>query len=110
MRKMTLENLEMEARHLIKLNHSEVPSIVQSFIFPDVSGKEIRVIHVDKLWFPEDAIVPIQFSPDPQEGLHHTMQIAVTDLTGPERLNPPPEWGTWESAIPVERIRRRKAS
>ncbi|HEY3780525.1 MAG TPA: hypothetical protein VGL56_05535 [Fimbriimonadaceae bacterium] len=97
------DNLEQEARHLVSLNHSEVPSIVASYIFPDPEGKTIRIINVDSKAFPERSVVPIKFSPDPMERLFHTMFIAVVDPSGPAKLDPPKEWGRWSDAILVER-------
>lgn len=103
------EELAEEARHLVKLNHSEVPSIVRSYVFEDPEGKEIRVVHVDSKAFPEVETTPFMFGPDPQYKLFHPMWIALVDLGGPERLDPPEGWGSWSDATVIER-KRRKAS
>jgi hypothetical protein len=105
-----VQSLEEEARHLVKLNHSEVRSIVESYVFPDPDGKEIRVVHVDTKAFPEKAVIPISFAPDPTEGLNHQMQIAIVDPVGIMTLTPPEGWGSWGDAMRIERKHRSKAS
>ncbi len=102
--------LAEEARHLVKLNQSEVPSIVRSYIFHDPSDQEIRVIHVDSKFFPESSITPIQFTADPKNRLFHRMLIAIIDVEGPNRLIPPLNWGNWEDARIIDRPSRKKAS
>lgn len=109
MRQVEWETLEEEARHLVELNHSEVRSILASYIFPDPLEKTIRVVHVDRKAFPEKAVVPIAFAPDPKYRLFHPMLIAIVDPDGPRRLDPPEGWGGWGDALLIERRGRRQA-
>ncbi len=103
------KSIAQEAEHLVHLNQNEVRSIVVSYVFPDPTETTIRVVHLDSKAFPEEVLVPFAFAPDPSSGLHHKMQIAIADLTAPERLDPPLEWGPWSNAVKIERKKRRQA-
>ena len=107
---MKWNSLDDEAGHLVELNQGEVRSIIRSYVFPDPEGETIRVVHVDRKAFPEEAVIPIHFSPDPKYRLFHPMLIAIVDANGPEHLPPPDGWGSWSDARVIERTRRRAAS
>ena len=107
---MRWENLEQEARHLVELNQREVRSIARSYVFADPTGKTIRVVHVDLKAFPEEAVTPIQFSPDPKYRLFHPMLVAIVDPGGPGHLALPEGWGSWSDALVIERAKGRAAS
>jgi hypothetical protein len=103
------DSIEVEGRYLVKLNQSEVPSIVRSYLFPDEGGETIRVVHVDSKGFPEDHVTPIEFAPDPEYRLFHRMFVAIVDPGAAENLQLPPGWGAWSDATVIERAKRRKA-
>ena len=103
------DTLDEEAVRLVKLNQSEVRTIMRSYVFPDPSGQTIRVVHVDTMFFPEDSVHPIEFGPDPQYKIYHRHYIGFTDPDGPQRLSPPEGWGSWQSAQVIDRPIRRKA-
>ena len=102
--------MEQEALRLVKLNQSEVRTIVRSYIFSDPDERTVRVIHIDRQMFPEESVMPIQFGPDPKYGLNHPMLIALVDEGAERRISPPEGWGSWTDATKVERRVRRKAA
>jgi len=94
----------------VKMNQSEVRSIVRSYVFPDPEEKTIRVVHIDRKMFPEESVMPVMFGPDRQYGLNHPMFIAVVDEGAESRIEPPAGWGSWEDATKIERLARGKAA
>lgn len=86
-------SIEEEARHLVKMNQSEVRTIERSYVFHDPAEKTIRVVHEDRLAFPADT----------------TTLIATVDSEGATKLPLPEGWGVWAEAEVIERPHRRKA-
>src|SRR5580700_10884490 len=101
--------LDGESRKLVKMNQSEVRSIVRSYVFPDPEEKTVRVVHIDREMFPEESVMPVMFGPDRQYGINHPMLIAVVDEGAEQRIEPPEGWGSWMDATKIERQVRLRA-
>ncbi len=94
---------EREQIAFINENLKAEPGIIRAYLF--LASDEIRVIYVDPTATPiheGDAVAPFYFGPDTSAGITYRSALGLIRPEELEMFDPPPGWGTWESAIPIE--------
>jgi hypothetical protein len=99
---MPLKEIEQQARLLARENRQAEPAIIKILWFPDES--EVRLVELDET-VPasnDGKVHPYFFRSSPQDGLPAPSGVALIRPDEFKRVELPPHWGTWESAVEIE--------
>ncbi|MDB5289176.1 MAG: hypothetical protein JWL69_417 [Phycisphaerales bacterium] len=99
---MPREEIERQAKLLAKENRKGEPDITSVYWFPDEN--EVRLVEVlPSVPASHDRRVhPYFFRPAPQDGLPAPSGVALIGADDFGKLQLPPNWGDWNSAVELE--------
>jgi hypothetical protein len=79
------------------------PNLLAIYLFPDESGKEIRLVEVDPTGMPseDDQIEPFSFAADDAGGIPFRLAVAQIPPEEVGKVNTPEAWGGWRNAVRI---------
>ncbi len=91
------ESIYDAARKLADYNMEVSPDLVGIYLFP--AEDTIRLVLLDPVTIPSEEMVPYYFNAFPQGGVAYPSAIVVMRPEEKVVLPPPPDWGSWETAV-----------
>ncbi len=91
------ESIRDIARKMAQDNRQASPDLEAVYWFPH--DREIRLVEIDPITLSSDRMVPYYFGAYPQGGISYPSAIVLIRPEEKFVLLPPPEWGSWDTAI-----------